>query len=356
MGGGPRVRRAMRGALPGEPEPGAARSAGECLLGSSSTSDQPPPPRRGLSPSPDLLWEPHKIRLRLHDFRLPRPSLGPCSDAGWGFRRERETGGRGGGPHCGHSFGTSLFTQTEQQPQVGASCLPASRSQRAPSADPRDQACPGSTQRVPSCISTSRNRGRGAQAGSARRTSVGFTGGYCHLSSVGCTAGTIQDVQKTQAHPTGFTVQPDAPAAPAANACETCAESARWAPPCSFHKLCEKVEEKPHPDTQFCLCTILNQSNLAKGQTTPQGQEGKRGLRRRKKVITSRGPRKDSATLHHGQDQGPRGAGPQVRPSRGLPGGLEPPRKPASPATRGSPARQGLRLHLRLPRWDEGGC
>lgn len=265
-------------------------------------------------------------------------------------------GGRGGGPHCGHSFGTSLFTQTEQQPQVGVSCLPASRSQRAPSADPRDQAHPGSTQRVPSCISTSRNRGRGAQAGSARRTSVGITGGYCHLSSVGCTAGTIQDVQKTQAHPAGFTVQPDAPAAPAANACETCAESARWAPPCSFHKLCEKVEEKPHPDTQFCLCTILNQSKLAKGQTTPQGQEGKRGLRRRKKVITSRGPRKDSVSLHHGQDQGPRGAGPQVRPSRGLPGGLEPPRKPASPATRGSPARQGLRLHLRLPRWDEGGC
>lgn len=47
----------------------------------------------------------------------------------------------------------------------------------------------------------------------------------------------------------------------------------------------EKVEEKPHPDTQFCLCTILNQSNLARGQTTPQGQMGKRGLRRRKKVI-----------------------------------------------------------------------
>ena len=212
-------------------------------------------------------------------------------------------GGRGGGPHCGHSFGTSLFTQTEQQLQVGASCLPASWGQRAPSADPRDQARPGSTQRVPSCISTSRNRGRGAQAGSACRTSVGITGGHCHLSSVGCTASTTQDVQKTQAHPAGFTVQPDSPAAPAANTCETCAESARWAPPCSFHKLCEKVEKKLHPDTQFCLCTILNQSNLVRGQTTPQGQVGKRGLRRRKKVITSRGPRKDSVTLHHGQDR-----------------------------------------------------
>nr|CAI9700404.1 unnamed protein product [Rangifer tarandus platyrhynchus] len=99
--------------------------------------------------------------------------------------------------------------QTEQLPQVGASCLPTSRSQRAPSADPRDQARPASTQRVPSCISTSRNRG-GAQAGSARRTPVGITGGYCHLPSIGCTAGTTQDVQKTQAHPAGFTVQPDA--------------------------------------------------------------------------------------------------------------------------------------------------
>ncbi|CAI9163892.1 unnamed protein product [Rangifer tarandus platyrhynchus] len=107
-----------------------------------------------------------------------------------------------------HSFNETC-SWTEQLPQVGASCLPTSRSQRAPSADPRDQARPASTQRVPSCISTSRNRG-GAQAGSARRTPVSITGGYCHLPSIGCTAGTTQDVQKTQAHPAGFTVQPDA--------------------------------------------------------------------------------------------------------------------------------------------------
>lgn len=99
---------------------------------------------------------------------------------------------------------------------------------------------------------------------------------------MGCTAGTIQDVQKTQAHPAGFTVQPDAPEAPTANACETCAESARWAPPCSFHKLCEKVEEKPHPDTQFSLCTILNPEQFIEGANDPPGAGGEAGSQEEK--------------------------------------------------------------------------
>ena len=42
-------------------ERGQQGAAGERLQRSGSTSNQPPPPRKGLSPSPDLLWELHKI-------------------------------------------------------------------------------------------------------------------------------------------------------------------------------------------------------------------------------------------------------------------------------------------------------
>lgn len=35
--------------------------------------------------------------------------------------------------------------------------------------------------------------------------------GLCHLSSMDCTAGTIRDAWKTEAHPAGFTVQSDRP-------------------------------------------------------------------------------------------------------------------------------------------------
>ena len=111
----------------------------------------------------------------------------------------------------------------------------------------------------------------------SRLAPVGITGGSCHLSSVDCTAGTIRDARKTEAHPAGFTVQPDGPAAPAANACETRAESARWAPQCSSHKLCEKLEEKPHPDTQFSPCTILNREQFSEGANDPPRTGGEAG-------------------------------------------------------------------------------
>lgn len=245
-------------------------------------------------------------------------------DTGWGSRRRRETGGRGGGLRCGHSFGTSLFTRGRssccgwgllvcQPPRAREPCrhTPGARRVQVPR-----RGCP------PASPPPEREEEEEPRLALPLLTSVGITGVYCHLSSVDCTAGTIRDAQKTEAHPTGFTVQPDRPAAPAANACETWAESARWAPRCSFHKLCEKLEEKPHSDTQFSPCTILNREQFSEGANNPSRTGGKAGSQAEKECNNQPWPPEGQRDPppRAGQDKRRKrqGAGTQVRPSRGL--------------------------------------
>ena len=250
-------------------------------------------------------------------------------DTGWGSRRQRETGGRGGGLRCGHSFGTSLFTRGRSS-CCGWDllvCLPP-RAREPCRQTPGARRIQAPRRGCPSASPPPEREEEEPRLALPLLTSVGISGVYCHLSSVDCTAGTIRDAQKTEAHPAGFTIQPDRPAAPAANACETWAESARWAPRCSFHKLCEKLEEKPHPDTQFSSCTILNREQFSEGANNPSRTGGKAGSQAEKECNNQPCPPEGQRDPppRSGQDKRRKGqgAGTQVRPSRGLAVGLEP--------------------------------
>ena len=275
-------------------------------------------------------------------------------DTGWGSRRQRETGGRGGGLRCGHSFGTSLFTRGWSSccgwdllvclpPRAREPCrqIPGARRIQAPR-----RGCP-------SASPPPEREEEEPRLALPLLTSVGISGVYCHLSSMDCTAGTIRDTQKTEAQPAGFTIQPDRPAVPAANARETWAESARWAPRCSFHKLCEKLEEKPHPDTQFSSCTVLNREQFSEGANNPSRTGGKAGSQAEKECNNQPCPQKDSVILHHGQDRtregSDRGRGLRSGPAEGLQWAWN----RTSCHTRLT-SQVRIRLHLRFPWWDEG--
>lgn len=214
---------------------------------------------------------------------------------------------------------------------AGASCLPVSQGQRGLSADPRNQARPGSTQRVPSCISTSRKRGGGAQAGSPPPHTRGHHQGFLSSVQHGLHSWHHTRRMENRGSPCGVHRPARQTRAPAANACETRGESARWAPQCSSHKLCEKLEEKPHPDTQFSPCTILNREQFSKGANDPPRTGGEAGSQAEKECNNQPWPLEGQRDppLRAGQDKRRKrqGAGTQVRPSRELPAGLEPHRK-----------------------------
>lgn len=228
-------------------------------------------------------------------------------------------------------WGLSFHSGTEQLPRVGLRVCLSPGARKACRQTPRTRRVQAPRRGCPPASPPPEREEEEPRLALPRLTPVGITGVSRHLSSVDCTAGTIRDPRKTEAHPAGFTVQPDGPAAPAANACETCGESARWAPQCSSHKLCEKLEEKPHPDTQFSPCTILNREQFSKGANDPPRTGGEAGSQAEKECNNQPWPLEGQRDPppRAGQDKRRKrqGAGTQVRPSRELPAGLEPHRK-----------------------------
>lgn len=136
------------------------------------------------------------------DFPIPSWGRARCR-LGVPQMTENRRGRRQRGPRCGHSFGASFHSGTEQLPRVGLRVCLSPGARKALSADPKNQARQAPRRGAPPASPPPRKRG-GAQAGSPPPHTCGHHRGFCHLSSVDCLAGTIRDPRKTgEAHPQG---------------------------------------------------------------------------------------------------------------------------------------------------------